>query len=250
MKRLAAIIAAAAAVFLAAGESRAQWQGGNLALKTNGNDFRSGDQLKVEVIALKAITEPFFTQVSYSYVEPVRVKDEDGKETIKHEVRTRRRDAGPVIEGLKQFQSVALDDTFNFGEGSITGRYTAEVAVFNGYTKERVATLRSCVFYLPQGGRGDECAPFLRALKRAHSDQWLSFEGAFSERGRYSAALLLGGKVVRYVEYGVTTSGRHELNISSGDLAGIGGQTYDLLVHDHDANSSSTLLRVAVPRLP
>ena len=149
MKRPLTLLASALLVIVLAGEARSQWQNGNLALKTNGNSFQPGDQLKVEVLALKVIDEPFFTRVSYTFTESIKVKEEDGNEQVKDETRTRGREAGPVIDGLKQFQAVVLDDTLHFGEGSPTGRYLIEVAVFNGYTKERVATLRSCVFYLP-----------------------------------------------------------------------------------------------------
>ncbi|HEX8853751.1 MAG TPA: hypothetical protein VF754_09705, partial [Pyrinomonadaceae bacterium] len=137
MKRFLYALALLVLLALPAQEARAQWQGGNLAVKTNGNEFRSGDPLKVEIIALKDITESFYTRVSYSFYERVKVKDEDGNETEKDELRTRGREAGPVVERLRQFQSIALDDTFNFGEGSVAGRYTVEVGVFNGFTGER-----------------------------------------------------------------------------------------------------------------
>lgn len=252
MKRLLFVPASALLVLLllAAPDARAQWQGGNLAVKTNGNDFRSGDQLKVEIIALKDIAESFYTRVSYSFYERIKVKDEDGAETEKDELRTRAREAGAVVERLRQFQTVTLDDTFNFGEGSIPGRYTVEVGVFNGFTNERVATLRTCVFYLPRGGRSDECSPSLRALRRANSEVWLTFDGTFSERARYSATLLAGGKVVKFIDYGVVATSRQELNISSEDLAGIGGRTFDLLLHDHDTGSATTLARMTVPSSP
>ncbi|HEV2704996.1 MAG TPA: hypothetical protein VGV59_03680 [Pyrinomonadaceae bacterium] len=237
-------------LLLAAPEARAQWQGGNLAVKTNGNDFRSGDQLKVEIIALKDITESFYTSVSYSFYERVKVKDEDGKETEQDELRTRTREAGPVVERLRQFQTITLDDTFNFGEGSIAGRYMVEVGVFNGFTRERLATLRTCVFYLPRGGRRDECSPSLRALRRANSDVWLTFDGTFSERARYSVTLLAGGKVVKFIDYGVVATSRQELNVSSEDLAGISGRTFDVLLHDHETAASSTLTRLTVPSSP
>jgi hypothetical protein len=237
-------------LLLTAPDAHAQWQAGNLAVKTNGNDFRSGDQLKVEIIALKDINESFYTRVSYSFYERVKVKDEDGTETEKDELRTRGRDAGPVVERLGQFQTITLDDTFNFGEGSIAGRYAVEVAVFNGHTRERVATLRTCVFYLPRGGRRDECSPSLRALRRVNSDVWLTFDGAFSERARYSVTLLAGGKVVKFIDYGVVATSRQELNIASEDLSGISGRTFDVLLHDHDTGASTTLTRMTVPSAP
>ena len=40
-------------------EARAQWLDGKVAVKTNGNNFQSGDQLKVEFVPLEMINERF-----------------------------------------------------------------------------------------------------------------------------------------------------------------------------------------------
>jgi len=241
------LLAAISLVFTLSQEAKSQWQNGNLALRTNGNMFRSGDQLKVEILALEKIDEPFFTQVSYTFSETVREIDKDGGESTRQEQRTRTRQPGPVIESMERFRSIILDDTFYFGEGNSSGCYGIEVAVFQGYTKECVARLRSCVFYQSSDRSGRECSLYLRSLKRAGSDQWLIFEGAFSERGRYSALLLRGNRVFKYIENGVYTGGPRELNIFSDLLTGATGQTYDILIHDHLNNYSSTLARVTIP---
>ena len=247
MKRSLTILTTVLFSLCFAVEARAQWQSGNLALKTNGNSFQPGDQLRLEALALKAIDEPFSMRVSYSFAEAVKVKNKDGDEETKYVERTRNRQEGPVIEGLKQFQSIVLDDTLHFGEGSPTGRYMIEVTIINGYTKRRVSTLRACVVYMPEKGQAETCPTYVRGLRRANSERWLTFDGMFSPNSRYSAALMQGGKVIKHIEYGVTTVGYQELNISSEDLVGTSGQTYDILIHDHDRNYSSTLERVTIP---
>lgn len=246
MKRFLISLAAILLTFSLSQEARSQWQNGNLALKTNGNLFQSGDQLKVEVLALEAITEPFSMQVSYKFMETVQEKDKDGNVSTKEVERTRTRERSPVIESLPQFNALVLDDTFNFGEGSPAGRYAVEVTVFRGESKERVATLRCCVFYKEQD-QHRACATYLRSLKRVVSDVWFIFDGNFAERSRYSAVFLRGGKVSKYIMVGASPSGPHELNISSEALAGMTGQTYEILVHDHLSNTSSTLARVIIP---
>ena len=135
MKKFLALWCAVLLTLALAQEAQSQWRNGNLALRTNGNSFQSGDQLKVEVLALETINEPFFTQVSYKFVESVRGKDKDGHETTKQEERTSTRPSGPVLESLDQFRLLTVDDTFHFGEASPPGRYTIEVGVFRGYTK-------------------------------------------------------------------------------------------------------------------
>ena len=228
----------------------AQWQNGSLAIETNGNNFQSGDQLKVKVRALADIDEPFLTQLSYTFVEPVRKINNDGNEVASQEERTLIRNPGPIVQGVERFDALLLDDTLHFGEGSAVGRYIIEVKVFQGYTKERVATLHSCVYYRNSTQSNVECSTYLRSIKRVNSEQWLTFEGNFSERSRYSVTFLSNGKVIKHLEAGIYTTVKHELNISSDELTGISSHTYDILVHDHDQNCSSTLARATIPSPP
>src|SRR5262245_14122391 len=115
-------------------EARAQWLDGKIAIKTNGNNFQSGDQLKVELLPLELINERFFTQVTYRYNETVKETDDDGKVTEKQVEKKISRKAGPILESLKAFQIIPLDDSFYFGDASATGRYTVEVRVMQAYT--------------------------------------------------------------------------------------------------------------------
>ena len=52
-------------------EAKAQWLDGKVTLRTNGNNFQSGDRLKVELLPLDLINERFYTQVSYRFNETV-----------------------------------------------------------------------------------------------------------------------------------------------------------------------------------
>ena len=107
--------------------ARAQWQNGNLTVRTNGNVFQSGDQLKVEILALDTIPEQFYTQVAYTFDETVEEKDKDVKTTEKLVERSRKRSASPLLDRMEKYQALVVDDTFHFGEVSPTGRYTVEV---------------------------------------------------------------------------------------------------------------------------
>src|SRR5262245_40342111 len=114
MKRLSIVLALFCILFALSTETNAQWQNGNLALRTNGNSFQSGDAFKIEIVSLDSIYEPFYTQVSYSYSVEVEKKDDDGNVEKKTEARTIDRKPGPVIESMEKLQSVVLDDTFHF----------------------------------------------------------------------------------------------------------------------------------------
>src|SRR5262245_58749713 len=135
MRKWILLLMAVPGILLLSTEARAQWQNGNLAIKTNGNVFQSGDQLKVEIIALESINEPFSAQVAYSFFEKVEEKDEQGKVQEKQVERTRRREAGPVFESLGKDQSLVLDDAFHFGDASPVGRYTIQVKILQPYTR-------------------------------------------------------------------------------------------------------------------
>lgn len=252
MKRSLTMVAAILALMAFSSKARAQWQDGNLAIKTNGTIFQSGDQLKVEVVALSQINDLFYTQVSYKFTETVKVREKDkdgkeGKETTKQEERIRTRQPGPTLESLEKYRSLVLDDTFNFGEGNPTGRYTIEVAVLRPYTKERLATLRANIFFQEVDYGCQSCAPFLASLKRANSANWLTFDGIFAQSGRYSVLLISNGQIVKHINASIYPNGSRELNVISELLAGSSGRTFDILIQDHDRNISSTLARVNIP---
>ena len=44
--------------------AQAQWRNGAITVRTNGNVFEPGDKVKVELLALEKIDEPFFAQVA------------------------------------------------------------------------------------------------------------------------------------------------------------------------------------------
>lgn len=227
--------------------SFSQWQSGNLAIITNGNMFQSGDQLKVGILALETINEPFSAQVSYQFEETVIEKDKDGGESLKQVPRTLTRKMSAVLESLDQFKQVVLDDTFHFGEGNPAGMYLIEIAIFRSGEKQRAATLRSCAFYQERDKWLDSCPLYLSSLKRANDERWLTFDGRFSDRARYTATLLSKNQIVTHIDVGVYPNGNRQLDISSDLLAGTTGRTFDILIHDHLNNYSTTLGRVTIP---
>lgn len=233
--------------------AQAQWQDGNLAIKTNGSIFKSGEPLKVAVIALEAIPESFFMQVSYSYtvkVKKMEVKeDSDGKKTETEkevdELIRRERQPGSVLLNMEQYQMHVLDDTYHFGEGAPRGCMTVNVDVFRAYTKERLATLSSSVCFEDSARPNNK--PFLRGFRKVYSDTWVSFDGAFSSEARYSALLLSEGKVVQHLRTGIHTNDGKELHLSAFEFNTNTGNNYEVLVNDHSKGIASTLSKVTIP---
>jgi hypothetical protein len=235
-------------ILLLSSTAEAQWQNGYVALRTNGNVFQSGDQLKVEIIALEQITDNFYSVVSYSYSETVEEKDEDGKVKHKQVTRTRKREPGPVIQSMGKHQSLVLDTAFHFGDASPTGLYSVKVDIFQAYTRQRLATLRTCLFFAAPSSGGSECSFYLRGLRRVNGDGFLSFDGNFRDgSGNYSVLLLRGEKVDLHITAGGYTNGDREFNLVSESLSGAAGQTYDILLVDKTRLVSTTLSRVTIP---
>ncbi len=252
MRKGISFFAALLLLALANISASAQWQNGNLAIKTNGSSFRSGDQLKVEIIALETIPEAFYTQVSYSYnIKVMRhiVEEKDGNKTERdeevEETTTRKRKEGPILLNIEKHQSQLLDDSWHFGEGVMGRCITVTVDIFRAYTKERVGSLSSCVCY--QESLMPGCRTFLRSFKKFHSNTWISFDGIFSVDARYSVLLLDEGKVVQFLNTGIYANEGKELNVSVTEFNVDATKNYDVLVHDHLTGNSSTLAKVIIP---
>ncbi len=245
MKRWGILLTAILFAFAFSPAANAQWPDGRLAVRTNGNNFQSGDRLKVELLALDLFNERFYTRVSYRFNETVREKDEDGKVTEKQVEKKIGREPSPVLEGLKPFQLISLDDSFYFGDASPAGRYTVEVGVFQADTNILLLTLRSCVFFQATV-EGEECDTFLRAIKNVHHEMFFTFDGRFSSKAYYTVTFLNQNKVVRHIGAGATADGPRSLYLASDKLDGLAGQTLDILLLDHQSGVSSTLSRVTI----
>src|SRR5262245_38703471 len=239
-KRFALLFATVLFALAFSHKAKAQWLDGKVAVRTNGNSFQSGDRLKVELLPLELINERFYTQVSYGFSETVEEKDKDGKVTEKQVEKKISRQASPILESLKAFQMITLDDSFYFGDSSPTGRYTVEVRVFRAYTNRVLLTLRSCVFFQSSSG-AQECDTFLRAVKTVHHEMFFTFEGRFNPKAYYTVTFLDKDKVIRHIEAGAFTDGNRILNLSSDKLDGLAGQTLDILILDQLDGVSSTL---------
>ncbi len=226
-------------------EAKAQWLDGKMAVKTNGNIFQSGDQLKVELLPLELINERFYTQVTYRYDETVEEKDEDGKVKEKQVEKKITRQISPVLDSLKALQMITLDDSFHFGDASPTGRYNVEVRVFQAYTNRVLITLRTCLLF-QSAPEGQECDTFLRALKTVHHEMFITFDGRFNQKTYYTVTFLNRNKVISHIEAGAYTDGARTLHLSSDKLNGLAGQQLDILVLDRLNGVSSTLSRVTI----
>ncbi len=227
---------------------RAQWQDGNLALKTNGSVFKSGEELKVEIVAMEAIPESFYTQVNYSY--QVKVKktfetEKDGKTTSEEreveETVVKKRKENPLLVKMDQYQVQLLDSTYYFGDTAPEGCITVKVDIFRAYSKEPVAHLNSRVCY--EDSVKPNTSTFLRGLKRINNDTWIIFDGLFSSSARYSALIMRDSEVVQHLRVGINGNEK-ELNMTAFEFNTLAGKTYDVLVHDHYKNISPTLVKV------
>ena len=226
-------------------ETKAQWLDGKMAVRTNGNNFQSGDRLKVELLPLELINERFYTQVSYRFNETIEEKDEDGKVKKKQVEKKIERQAGPILESLKAFQMISLDDSFHFGDASPTGQYVVDVRVFQAYTNRLLGTLHVLASSFNPRPRPRSATHFARAEKRASLNVF-TFDGRFNSRAYYSVTFLNRNEVVRYIEAGAYTDGVGNLNLSSDKLDGLSGQTLDILIMDKYNGVSSTLSRVTI----
>jgi hypothetical protein len=226
-------------------EAKAQWLDGKVAVRTNGNNFQPGDRLKVELLPFELINERFYTQVSYRFNETIDEKDKDGNVTKKQVEKKIDRKAGPVMESLKAFQMIALDDSFYFGDASPTGRYTVEVRAFQAYSNRLLGTLRSCVIF-QSSSEAEGCDTFLRALKNVHNPTFFSFDGRFDAKAYYSVTFLNRNEVISHIDAGAYTDGAGTLGLSSDKLEGLAGQTLDILILDKYSGVSSTLSRAPI----
>jgi len=225
----------------------AQWQNNNLAVRTTGSLLRSGDALRVELVAFETVNGPFSTQVTYRFRQPVAVKDEDGHVTTSMEQRVVTRPPGPTIDVLGESQSVVLDDTFHLGQESTPGRYLVEVTILAPGRASALSTIRSCVVYQNEAPAVEACGFTVTGIKRVNAEGWLTLDGTFPDGANYRAALVRDGRMIARFDTGVYATAPHELDLTSTALVGLAGQTFDLIVHDYRSNQTATLARLMVP---
>src|SRR5262245_13973133 len=108
---------AGAVIVLVPSAAQAQWQNGDMALRTNGNLFESGERLKVELLALAPIPEQFSPEIRYVFVEQVKVVGEGGISRDEEREKTVTRPLGVAVERMELYQRVVLDDTLRMGMG-------------------------------------------------------------------------------------------------------------------------------------
>jgi hypothetical protein len=228
----------------------AQWQNGDLALRTNGNLFRSGETLRVELVALGPLFGPFSVQVRYGLIEQVQVVDKDGNRSVQTRDRAVTRPPGPPIERLDPYQRLLLDDTLHFGEDSPEGCFRVDALVFLGGDPRPTTTLRSCVCVAESRDLPGSCTPYLRALREARSDDTLIFDGRFASEGLYSLVLISDRGVELHIPPGVTAATPDEMQVFSAALRGAKARAVDILIHDHRSERSTTLSRASLPIAP
>jgi hypothetical protein len=241
------VLSASLATLILAAAADAEWQSNKLALRTSGSVLRSGDTLRVELLALDTIYGPFATQVRYRYPEWVTERDEDGYERRVQQERLLVRPPGPQIDALAPQQTLLLDDTFHLGSGSTPGAYRVEVELLGVGREGRLETVRTCSLLQDDGPLQEGRGFVITGVERVNDDEWLTLDGRFPEDGWYYASLLRDGRVVGLLDSGVFSVGVTDLEVASPLLARLAGQTIDMVVHDLRSNSSATLSRLVLP---
>ncbi len=199
MNRVLVIALASLAAVALTSTAQAEWQSNKLAIRTSGSVLRSGDTLRVELLALDAIYGPFATRVRYRYPELVIERDDDGHERRVERERVLTRRHGPTIDGLHTGQTLLLDDSFHLGEGSVPGAYHVEVDLLGPGHEGRLETIRTCSLVQDDGPPQGGCGFVITGLERVHADDWLTFSGTFPEEGYFYAGLAQDGRVVGWI---------------------------------------------------
>lgn len=239
--------AAAAALLMAA--SAVEAQSGNLALRTNGSLMRSGDCLRLEAVAFDYVPGPFVPQVRYTFTEAVPGGDAPGSSAPRGRLTHVDRPAGPTVNGMDLRQSILLDDTFCFGQGTDAGRYDIEVHLMAPDSDSSIGLLRTCVLHDVGSGEGidTDCGLRLRGVKRADSPDLLVFDGDFPGNGLYRAAVFRDHTIERVINAGVHQTGPHELVITAPGLWGAVATAVDLVLFDEATGNSTSLARLVIP---
>jgi hypothetical protein len=237
-----------AALLLAPNAALAQWENGDLALRTNGDLFQKGDRLKVELLALGPILGPFAAEVRYLFDEDATELDDEGRRRKRRRPTAVSRPLGAPVDRMDPYQRLVVDDTFTLPEGPPGECLRIEVRVFPSNEARRpLTTLASCVCRDRSNEVPPECAPYVRGLKEGLGEDALVFDGVFSTGGDYSVVLILDDNVEAHVPRGTANVSAGNLQVFSGLLTAGAGRALDVLVHDHRSERSSTVKRLPLP---
>jgi len=235
-----------------------QWADDAAALRTPGPVVRSGNQLRVELIAFDPLYGPFTAQVTYRYQGRILVEKEKGGQHETTRLRTVTRPPTPVIDELAAGQVMVLDDTFFLGDDSSAGRYDVEVAI-EGVGGYHLKTLRTCVEHQPDATASgaphsgtttvEGCGFAITGVQRSEGEGWLDLHGRFPDTGIYRALILDRHVVVGRVDSGISTITATSLLLASPLLTALSGRTVDVVLHDVRTNSSATLSRLTLSKI-
>lgn len=223
-----------------------QWPASALALRTNGGALKSGDCVRLTLVATEDVPGPLTPTVSYAFDQSVTVEDEEGRRTQTTRRATVERRAGPAFDRLMAGSSLVLDDAFCFGQDSRPGVY--DISVHLTTSAVPVARLTTCVsVFADEATSSDGCGFALRGVLRRDGDTVVL--DAPGGGGVLSRVLVFrGDALLKVVDHGIAASGPGELVAPASVFDPLGSAPVDLVLQDQSGNRSASVARVTIPR--
>jgi hypothetical protein len=242
------LVSAVALVLLCAVEAQAQqWPSAALALRTNGGALRSGDCVRLTLVAAEDVPGPITPTVSYAFDHAVMVEDEDGNKKTSIRRTAVDRPASPAFDRLVGGSSVVLDDTFCFGQNSRPGAY--DISVKLAASGVSVAALSTCVsFYTDDEKPPAGCGFSLRGALRRDGNDTVVFDAPGGATGLPRLLVFRGDALLRVVEHGIAASGPGELSVPGVAFEGLGTAPVDVVLQDQAGSRSASAARLTIPR--
>jgi hypothetical protein len=224
-----------------------QWPGSALALRTSGGALRSGDCVRLTLVAAEDVPGPITPTVSYAFDQAVTVEDEDGNTQTSIRRAVVERPASPTFDRLQAGSSVVLDDAFCFGQNSRPGAY--DIAVKLAASGVPVASLSTCVgFYTDDEKPPAGCGFSLRGALRRDGNDTVVFDTRGGATGLPRLLVFRGDALLRVVEHGIAASGPGELSVPGVAFEGLGTAPVDVVLQDQAGSRSASAARLIIPR--
>jgi hypothetical protein len=248
MNTRAIVAGAALLAWLSHGTALAQqWPGSALALRTNGGALRSGDCVRLSLVATDDVAGPLQPTVSYAFNQSVTIEDEDGNKRTETRRTTVERPVSPALERLTAGASVLLDDSFCFGQSSLPGPY--DITVRLAASGVSVAQLTTCVgHYADDEQSGPACGFALRGVLRRDSNDTVVLDVPGGATVLQRLLVFRGESLLRVIEHGIAASGPSEVSVPGSAFEGLGSAPIDVVLNDQVSHRSASAARMVLQR--
>ena len=248
--RFTAIVGAFVLGVSSHGEAQ-QWPAASLVLRTNGAILRSGECVRLTLLATDDVVGPFAPSVSFAYTRNVRVEDEDGTPRFVSRRAINTRPTGPTLDRLTAGTSLVLDDAFCFGQGSLPGPYDITLDLTSPSLPS--VQLTTCVEFQPDDVTDPspgKCEFGLRGVVRRDVPGSVSLDATVGIGALYRLLVLRSDRLLRVVEGDLAVTRPNELSVEGDQLSGLDDAPVDLVLNDLVSNRYASASRVAVGRAP